>query len=106
MSSAQLARRSFVSPQAANEMVTTLERRASSGGSCDSEGGRALSIHLTALGERTLAQCDEQVDVLETQLFGEVSRKEETQFRQMLRTCREAMRGRPADAVRREDRGA
>jgi len=92
MSSAQLARRSFVSPQAANEMVTTLERRNLIRRRAGREGGRALWIHLTALGERTLARCDERVDELEAQLFGGVTRRDEALFREMLRTCREAVR--------------
>ena len=92
MSSAQLARRSFVSPQAANEMVATLERRSLIRRKPGEEGGRALWIHMTALGERTLARCDAQVDVLEAELFGDVTRREESLFRDMLRTCREAVR--------------
>jgi DNA-binding MarR family transcriptional regulator len=100
MSSAQLARRSFVSPQAANEMVTVLERRGLIRRRVDREGGRALWIYLTALGARTLARCDERVDVLEARLFGGVTRREEAEFRAMLRTCREAA-GVPAAPDRR-----
>ena len=98
MSSAQLARRSFVSAQAANEMVAALERRGLIRRSAAAEGGRALWIHLTPSGERTLARCDEQVDQLEGQLFGGVTRREEALFRDMLRTCREAVRPRTAAA--------
>src|SRR5579859_2040415 len=61
MSSAQLARRSFVSPQAANEMVGALERRGLIRRQGDSGGGRALSIFLTPFGERTLARCEDHV---------------------------------------------
>lgn len=92
MSSAQLARRSFVSPQASNEMVSAMERRGLIRRRADRDGGRALGIFLTALGERTLSECDEQMDTLEAQLFSGVPLREETQFREMLRTCREAMR--------------
>jgi len=58
MSSAQLARRSFVSPQAAHEMVGALERRGLIRRQVDAEGGRALAIFLTSRGERTLAQTE------------------------------------------------
>jgi DNA-binding MarR family transcriptional regulator len=92
MSSAQLARRSFVSPQAANEMVSALERRGLIRRRSDSEGGRALSIFLTAPGERTLARCDEQVDALESVLLSGFTGREEAQFRQMLRISRDAVR--------------
>jgi DNA-binding MarR family transcriptional regulator len=100
MSSAQLARRSFVSPQAANEMVSILERRGLIRRRAGSEGGRALWIHLTALGERTLAGCDLQVDALEAQLFGGVTRRDEALFRDMLRSCREAVGVKPAPVAR------
>jgi DNA-binding MarR family transcriptional regulator len=92
MSSAQLARRSFVSPQASNEMVSALERRGLIRRRVDRDGGRALRIFLTALGERTLSECDEQVDALEAQLFGRLTVREEAQFREMMRMCRDAVR--------------
>jgi DNA-binding MarR family transcriptional regulator len=92
MSSAQLARRSFVSPQAANEMVSALERVGLIRRQGDSEGGRALSIFLTALGERTLARCDEQVDALESVFLRDFTSREQAQFRAMLRTGRDAVR--------------
>jgi DNA-binding MarR family transcriptional regulator len=100
MSSAQLARRSFVSAQAANEMVTALERRGLIRRRAAAEGGRALWIQLTAAGERTLSRCDEQVDILEEQLFGGVTRREEALFRDMLRSCREAVQVTPTRRVR------
>jgi DNA-binding MarR family transcriptional regulator len=95
MSSAQLARRSFVSPQAANEMVSVLSRRGLIRRNAAREGGRALLIFLTARGERTVSQGDELVGVVESQLFNGATRREEAQFRAMLRTCREAIQGAP-----------
>ncbi len=92
MSSAQLARRSFVSPQAANEMVSALERRSLIRRQGDKEGGRALCIFLTASGERTLARCDEQVDDLEARFLGAFTGRAEMQFREMLKTGRDAVR--------------
>jgi DNA-binding MarR family transcriptional regulator len=100
MSSAQLARRSFVSPQAANEMVGALERRGLIRRKGDTEGGRALSIFLTALGRRTLARCDAQVDALEARFLGGFSDREETQLRVMLRAGRDAVRVDAAPAQR------
>jgi len=92
MSSAQLARRSFVSPQAANEMVTTLERRGLIRRQGDADGGRALAIFLTSPGVRTLARCDDAVDGLETVLLSGFTGREQAQFRAMLRTGRDAVR--------------
>jgi DNA-binding MarR family transcriptional regulator len=91
MSSAQLARRSFVSAQAANEMVAVLERRNLIRRRA-AEEGRALYIHLTAMGERTLARCEEHVDALEAELFAGLDRREQAQFREMLGGCRDAVR--------------
>ena len=92
MSSAQLARRSFVSPQAAHEMVGALERRGLIRRKLDSEGGRALSIFLTSHGERTLTRCEDQVDALEESFLRTFSAREQAQFRTMLRTGRDAVR--------------
>ena len=91
ISSAQLARRSFVTAQAANEMVSGLEKRDLIR-RAEPDGGRALGIHLTARGERTLARCDEKVDALEATLFRGVTRANEALFRTMLRSCCIAMR--------------
>lgn len=96
MSSAQLARRSFITPQAAHEMVSVLERRGLIRRRAEQTGGRTLWTYLTAKGQRTLARCDEDVDGLEAQLFGGVTRREEAQFRSMLRACREAVNGKAA----------
>jgi DNA-binding MarR family transcriptional regulator len=98
-SSAQLARRSFVSAQAANEMVTALERRGMIERHAAPEGGRALWIQLTALGRRVLAKCEAQVEAFEVRLFANTTRQEVTQFREMLLVCREAARL-PAPATR------
>lgn len=95
-SSAQLARRSFVSAQAANEMVAALERRGMIERHAAPEGGRALSIHLTPAGQRVLTRCEAQVDALEERLFERFTRREAAQFREMVLVCRDAARVLPA----------
>jgi DNA-binding MarR family transcriptional regulator len=92
MSSAQLARRSFVSPQAANELVSTLEEQRLIQRRVDREGGRALGIFLTPSGRRSLSECDALVDALEDELFRGVSQRDEARFRAMLRACCDAIR--------------
>lgn len=99
MSSAQLARRSFISPQAAHELVSVLERRGLIRRRPEEAGGRTLWTYLTAKGQRTLATCDAHVDGLEAQLFGGVTRREEAQFRSMLRACRDAVRAPSTDGL-------
>jgi DNA-binding MarR family transcriptional regulator len=100
MSSAQLARRSFVSPQAAHEMVGALERRGLIRRQVDAEGGRALAIFLTSRGERTLARCEDRVDALEASFLRGFSAREQAQFRAMLRTGRDAVRVQEAPVER------
>src|ERR1700722_15393844 len=92
MCSAHLARRSFVSPQAANEMVSVLERRGLIRRQGDKEGGRALCIFLTASGERPLARYDLQVDALEVRFLAAFTGPAEVQFREMLKMGRDAVR--------------
>ena len=92
MSSAQLARRSFVSAQAANELVGALERVGLIERRMDREGGRALGIFLTRLGWRQLARCDAAMDDLETAMFRGISRQDEARFRDTLRACCDAVR--------------
>jgi DNA-binding MarR family transcriptional regulator len=91
-SSAQLARRSFVSAQAANEMVAALERLGMIERHPAPEGGRALWIHLTPAGRRALARCEARVDAFEARLFEGVPRREAERFREMLLICRETAR--------------
>src|SRR5207244_1788274 len=59
MSAAQLARRSFVSSQAANEMVSALERKGLVERGVDETNRRALKVFLTDAGADVLARCDE-----------------------------------------------
>jgi len=92
MSSAQLARRSFVSAQAANELVGALERLGLIQRRVDREGGRALGIFLTGLGSRQVARCDECMDDLEAGMFRGITRQDEARFRETLRACCDAVR--------------
>jgi DNA-binding MarR family transcriptional regulator len=92
MSSAQLARRSFVSAQAANELVAALLRLGVIRRKADREGGRAMGIYLTPAGERLLARCDERMDALEDEMFRGVGQKDEARFRELLRSCCDAVR--------------
>ena len=61
LSNAQLARRSLVSPQSANEVLLTLEQRGLVKRRAHPDHGRILQTRLTAKGRRTLAACDAHV---------------------------------------------
>jgi DNA-binding MarR family transcriptional regulator len=103
-SSAQLARRSFVSAQAANEIVAALERRGMIERHAPPHGGRALWIDLTADGRRALSRCQAKVDTLEARLFADVTPREAAKFRKMLLACRDAARTLAAAPARKKAR--
>jgi DNA-binding MarR family transcriptional regulator len=93
MSAAQLARRSFVSSQAANEMVNALERKGLIERGVDESNRRALKVFLTDQGAEVLRRCDDHVDQLEATMFEGLNPKKEAQFRSVLRSCLEAVNG-------------
>ena len=70
LSSAQLARRSYTTPQSANQLVQALERDGLVERMPDPDHGRILRLQLTANGTRVLAACDAEVDRMEEQMLG------------------------------------
>lgn len=95
ISSAQLARLTFVSPQAANEMVATLERKRCLSRSVDADNRRRVKVKLTRAGVHTLSKCDALVDQLEAEVFRDVAPKDRAHFHRMLQTCLDALSERP-----------
>ena len=72
MSSADIARRSNVSKQATNEMITALERLELIVRSEDANNQRIRRIKLTPKGRRLLTACDRVVDRHEEAFLGKV----------------------------------
>lgn len=64
-SSAQLARRSFVSPQAMHEMIQSLEARGLIERAGSASHRSIRHTHLTESGRALLEACDDVVDVME-----------------------------------------
>ncbi len=87
MSSAALGRLTFVTPQAAHEMVATLERKGFLERFVDEDNRRQLEVELTRAGTRTLARCDELIDRLEADVFSSLGTAERERFRRALATC-------------------
>jgi DNA-binding MarR family transcriptional regulator len=87
MSAAALARITFVTPQAANEMVAALERKGFLLRSVDERNRRCLEVRLSRKGHRALARCNELVDELEAEVFRGVDAAERARFRRMLNRC-------------------
>ncbi len=91
LSNARLAQRSFISPQAANEMVKTLEAKGLVCREHNPAHGRIIWIRLTEEGEKLLAQCDEAVDRLEAIMLQELSDEQRTQLARALAACARAL---------------
>lgn len=92
ISSAALARLTFVSPQAANEVVLALQRKGLLKRGLDRRDRRTLEVSLTRRGGSTLIKCDALVDGLETLAFGDIDR---TTFRAILLHCLAALTADP-----------
>lgn len=88
MSNAQLAERSLTTPQAANEMVKTMESRGWIQKQPDQSHGRIVQITVTDLGKDVLRQCDAAVLRLETAMLRNMTAEErqavQTQLRGLL----------------------
>lgn len=87
ISSAQLAVRSFVTPQSANQMVTALERMGFIERQPDPVNRRILRISLTEKGTNILQEWDEIVDSFETAMLSSLSDDDQLQLRKLIQAC-------------------
>lgn len=81
LSSAQLARRSFVRPQTMHQMVLLLEERKLIERRRDPDNRKVLLISLTRLGTALLHECDPIVREIEAALVAEMSWDQRVVFR-------------------------
>ena len=84
LSSAQLARRHFVTPQAMNQLVSTLERDGLIHREPDTANRKILRATLTHRGRTTLESCHAAVDELERQMLADFTPDQEQEFRAAL----------------------
>ncbi len=89
LSNAALAQRALVSPQAMNEIIQALTRRALIERSTDPAHRRIVHLALTAHGAELLARSDQQVRRLERGLLAGFSRSERIELGRMLRQLTE-----------------
>jgi DNA-binding MarR family transcriptional regulator len=87
LSAAQMARRSFVSAQAGNEMVGILQRKGLVVRTPDAGNRHIKRINLTAAGHSVLAQCDVQIDRLEAKMLEAVAPSDVEVLRKALAAC-------------------
>ncbi|MFG1648068.1 MarR family winged helix-turn-helix transcriptional regulator [Amycolatopsis sp. NPDC049252] len=84
LSSAQLARRSFLRPQTMHEMVLALEKRGLIERTPKADNKRVLLANLTAAGRALLAACAPAVGEVEQELLADLSPGRRATFREGL----------------------
>jgi DNA-binding MarR family transcriptional regulator len=85
MSNAQLADRTMVSPQAANELIKSMECQGWIQREPDKTHKRIIQISLTESGKELLIQCDEIISVMEERMMEELSEEERALLKRQLR---------------------
>jgi DNA-binding MarR family transcriptional regulator len=87
LSNAQLARRTFVTPQAMNEVVASLEDAKLIKRDVDPNHRRILRARLTARGNRLFERLDQKIGDLEEQMLAGLSEAERRQFTGIAVSC-------------------
>ena len=87
LSNAQLARRSYITPQTMSEVIVALEDKGLVARAPDPGHRRILRIKVTPKGRRVLARCDEAVEEMEEQMLAELPEDERYTLLRALRSC-------------------
>jgi DNA-binding MarR family transcriptional regulator len=95
LSSAELARNSFVTTQTMADMVTSLQARGLIERHRDPADRRRLVLALTAEGWRLLGKYRVEVSALEAQMLSGLSAEEAVALRRSIQVCRSALTSRP-----------
>lgn len=91
VSSAELARRAFVTPQTMNTLVANLETRGLVERRAHPSHGRILQTRLTGRGRSLLNEGHERVRAIERRMVAHLSERERRALLQMLRLCADAL---------------
>lgn len=91
LTTADLARTSFVTPQAMADIVTALEARGHIVRTPDPAHGRRLRTSLTAEGRALLAALADEVGALEERMLAALDPAQRAALRAHLDACREAL---------------
>jgi DNA-binding MarR family transcriptional regulator len=92
LSSSELSRRFFVTPQSMNEVVAGLEKAGLLSRSEDPNNRRVLGIRLTRAGRDLVQKCDALVDRFEAEAFACVSQTQLHELREALRAVLDEVR--------------
>jgi DNA-binding MarR family transcriptional regulator len=104
LSSAQLARRHVVTPQAMHQLIATMERDRLIERRPDEANRRILRAWLTEHGSRVLRACHRAVDDVEERMLSGLAPAEAAAFGRALEGCLEALTAPPPAAA--NDEGA
>ncbi len=91
LSNAQLAERSFVTPQAANEMVKVMEERGWIDRAADPSHGRVIHLRLTDAGREILDNAHIEVAKLEEEMLSGVAARDRERLQDQLKACANAL---------------
>jgi DNA-binding MarR family transcriptional regulator len=83
-SSAELARRAFITPQSMNEVIAALEHKGYIRRTENPDNRRILQVGLTREGRRLLTACDKAVDLAEEAFLSVLRPKKLAEFRATL----------------------
>lgn len=97
-SSAQLARITFVTPQAMNLVIRDLERRELIRREADPNGGRVLRASLSRAGKTVLRRCDRALDEIEQVMLAALDEPERKGLADRLAECAHALHPEPDGA--------
>jgi DNA-binding MarR family transcriptional regulator len=87
LSTSQLARRAFMTPQSMSEVIHALERKGLIKRNPHPNHRRTLPAALTAKGRRALAQCEEAVSEFEDAMLAGFSEKDRDAFLDMVKAA-------------------
>ncbi|GAB7545169.1 MarR family winged helix-turn-helix transcriptional regulator [Cupriavidus sp. 8B] len=91
-SNAQLADRSLISPQAANEVVKTMEARDWIVRQPDPANGRIVLLSLTETARALLTQCDETIEGVEREMLEGIDTEHAALLCALLQQCTRNLR--------------
>jgi DNA-binding MarR family transcriptional regulator len=93
LSNAQLARRTYISPQGMNQVLDQLEDAGLILRQPHATHGRILEVKLTKEGKAVLIACDKAVDKMEAEMLKELGTREQDQLMHMLVACVRSLHG-------------
>ncbi|MGD8913137.1 MAG: MarR family transcriptional regulator [Candidatus Thiodiazotropha sp.] len=86
LSNAQLAERSLITPQSANELVKTMEKRGWIERTADPSHKRIIHLYLTTPGKDVLNNAHRAAAAFEEEMLHEIGNAERQQYRDFLST--------------------